>query len=354
VRSPGGEEQPSVPTWSPQGREPTSPERRGIMHKVNRWIAALTIGLAAASALSARTSAQSWPQHAVRVIVPLPTGTAIDVSARLFCEELSHRWNQPVIVENIPGGDGIPAMKEFVGRTDGHTLLYSFAGLITINPLLYKSLPYDPPRDLVPIAITSDNFLAIAASKRSKVASLGDLVTLATSQPGKLNWAATAGIPYFAFAGFQKGAQIDMAYVPYRDFTPAVTDLGEGRIDIASTALTQLLPHEQAGHATLLAVMNRSRSPAAPHVPTATESGFPDLTFDGVTGFFGPRGMSTEMRDRLAQDIRAVTEIQSVRDRLPPLGIVARASTPVEFTVAIEEQRQKIAAIATAIGTKPQ
>lgn len=319
---------------------------------------ALIGGLACAALpsppLSAQTSAQSWPQRPVRVIVPLPVGTAIDVSARLFGEELSHLWKQPVIVENIPGADGILATKEFVRRTDGHTLLYSFAGLITINPLLYKSLPYDPVRDLMPIAITSDNFLAIAASKKSKIGSLGDLVNLAKSQPGKLNWAATAGIPYFAFAGFQKGEHIDMAYVPYRDFTPAVTDLGEGRIDIACTALTQLLPHEQAGHATLLALMNRVRSPAAPHVPTAPESGFPDLTFDGVTGFFGPRGMSAEMRDRVARDIRAVTDIQSVRDRLPPLGIVARTSTPVEFGAAIEEQRAKIASIAAVIGTIPQ
>jgi tripartite-type tricarboxylate transporter receptor subunit TctC len=319
---------------------------------------ALIGGLACAALpshpLCAQTTAPSWPQRAVRVIVPLPAGTAIDVSARLFGEELSLRWKQPVVVENIPGADGILATKEFVGRIDGHTLLYSFAGLITINPLLYKSLPYDPARDLVPIAITSDNFLAIAASRQLKIGSLGDLVKLAKSRPGKLNWAATAGIPYFAFAGFQKSAQIDMAYIPYRDFTSAVTDLGEGRIDIASTALTQLIPNEQAGHATLLAVMNRTRSPAAPHVPTATESGFPDLTFDGVTGLFGPRGMSTEMRNRVAQDIRAVTEIQSVRDRLPPLGIVARTSTPAEFAAAIEEQRAKIASIAASIGSIPQ
>jgi tripartite-type tricarboxylate transporter receptor subunit TctC len=315
---------------------------------------ALIGGLACAAALSDSLSAQTWPQRPVHLIVPLPAGTAIDVSARLFGEELSHRWKQPVIVENIPGADGILATKEFVSRSDNQTLLYSFAGLITINPIVYKTLPYDAARDLVPIAITSDNFLAIAASKKSMIGSLGELVKLAKPQPGKLNWAATAGIPYFAFAGFQKTAGIDIVYVPYRDFTPATSDLDEGRIDIASTALTQLLPHEQAGHAKLLAVMNRTRSPAAPHVPTATESGFPELTFDGVTGFFGWRGMSTEMRDRLAQDVRAVTEIPSVRDRLPPLGIVARASTPAEFAAAIEEQRAKIATIATAIGTIPQ
>jgi tripartite-type tricarboxylate transporter receptor subunit TctC len=320
-----------------------------------RFLQILLIGsLGCAAAALSPVSAQTWPSRPVRVIVPLPPGTAIDVSARLFSEELSRRWKQPVIVENIPGVDGLLAMKEFVSRSDGHTLLYSFAGLITINPLVYKNLPYDPARDLVPIAITSDNFLAIAASKKSKISSLADLVTFAKSHPGKLNWAATAGIPYYAFAGFEKNTQIGMTYVPYRDFTPAVTDLDEGRIDIASTAITQLLPHEQAGHATLLVVMNRTRAPAAPHVPTAAEAGFPQLTFDGVTGFFGPRGMSNEMRDRLAKDVQAVTEIQSVRDRLPPLGIVARSSTPAEFATAIEEQRAKIASIAKAIGTVPQ
>jgi tripartite-type tricarboxylate transporter receptor subunit TctC len=323
--------------------------------KFVKFLHLLLIGSLGCMVLSSQAVfAQTWPLRTVRVIVPLPPGTAIDVSARLFCDELSHRWKQPVIVENIPGVDGILAMKEFVSRTDGHTLLYSFAGLITINPHLYKNLPYDPARDLVPIAITSDNFLAIAASKKSQIRSLGDLISLAKSQPGKLNWAATAGIPYFAFAGFQKNAQVEMTYVPYRDFTPAVTDLDEGRIDIASTAITQLLPHEQAGHASLLVVMNRTRSPAAPRVPTAAEAGFPDLTFDGVTGFFGPRGMSNEMRDRLAHDIQAVTETKSVRDRLPPLGIVARTSTPAEFAAAIEEQRAKIAGIARAIGTLPQ
>src|SRR5262245_56925867 len=172
------------------------------MHKVNRRIAALTIGLAAASALSDPTLAQSWPQRPVRVIVPLADGNAIDVPWRLLYEELAHRWKQPVIVENIPGGDGIPAMKEFVGRTDGHTLLYSFAGLITINPLLYKSLPYDPARDFAAIATSSDNFLAVAASAKLQVRTLDELVKQARSRSGKLSWAAADGLPYYVIWGF--------------------------------------------------------------------------------------------------------------------------------------------------------
>jgi tripartite-type tricarboxylate transporter receptor subunit TctC len=313
----------------------------------------LALGVVGCLSASDPLSAQSWPQRAVRVIVPLPAGTAVDVSARLFAEHLSARWKQPVIIENILGADGILATKEFVNRTDNHTLLYSFAGLITINPVLYEKLPYDPARDLVPIATSSDNFLAIAASEKSKVRSLGDLVTLARSRPTKLNWAATSGLPYFAFAGFQKGTGIDMVYVSYRDFNPAVADLGEGRIDIASTAITQLLPQYQTGKARLLAVINRTRSPVAPDVPTATEAGYPDLTFDGVTGFFGWRDMPVELRDRIAADVRAVANNPAVKERLPVLGIVARGSSPAEFAAAIEEQRAKVASIAAAIGTKP-
>jgi tripartite-type tricarboxylate transporter receptor subunit TctC len=323
------------------------------MRIVIRWSLTTVFVIVGSLALSAQLWAQTWPQRTVRVIVPLPPGTAVDVSARLFAEQLGTRWKQPVIVENIPGADGILAAKEFVSKRDNHTLLYSFAGLISINPVLYEKLPYDPARDLVPIATSSDNFLAIAVSEKLQVGSLDELVKLARSRTAKLNWAATAGLPYFAFAGFQKDAGVEMVYVPYRDFTPALTDLDEGRIDIASTALTQLIPHTQAGKARLLALINRTRSPLAPQVPTAAEAGYPELTFDGVTGFFGLRDMPTELRDRIAGDVRAVADNPAIRERLSPIGIVARGSTPGEFAAAIEDQRAKVAAIAAAIGTKP-
>jgi tripartite-type tricarboxylate transporter receptor subunit TctC len=297
--------------------------------------------------------AQSWPQHTVHLIVPLPPGTAVDLSARLFAEHLSTRWKQPVIIENIAGADGIIAAKEFVGRRDDHTLMYSFAGLITINPLLYEKLPYDPARDLEPIAMSSENFLVVAASAKLQVGSLDDLVKLARSRSTKLNWAATAGLPYFAYAGFLRNVGIEMVYVPYRDFNPALSDLGEGRIEVASAALNQLLPQSQAGQATLLAVLNKTRSPLAPNVPTAAESGYPDLAFDGVAGFFGWRDMPSGLRDRIAADIRAVAENPTLSDRLPPIGIMVRRSTPSEFSAAIEAQRVKVAAIAAAVGTKP-
>jgi tripartite-type tricarboxylate transporter receptor subunit TctC len=176
---------------------------------------ALLIGVGCLSPSDA-ISAEPWPQRTVKVIVPSPAGVAVDISARLFAERLATGWGHPVVIENMPGADGTLAAKEFVSRGDQHTLLYSFAGLITINPLLREKLPYDPTRDLVPIATASDNFLAIAVSSRVQVASLGELVALARSQPTKLNWAATPGLPYFALSGFQKSAGMDMVYVFYR------------------------------------------------------------------------------------------------------------------------------------------
>ena len=319
-------------------------------------IKAALLALAAASFATLpaqQASADAWPQRTVRLIVPLPPGTAVDVSARLFAEKLSRKWNQPVIVENLPGADGILATREFVNKRDDHTLLYSFAGPITINPVLYEKLPYDPARDLVPIAISSDNVLALAVSSKLDVRSLDELVSLARSRSAKLNWAATSGIPYFAFAGFLRSVGAELVYVPYRDFIPALTDLGEGRIDVASTALAQMLPQQQANKLRFIAVINRVRSPLAPDVPTAAEAGHPELTFDGVTGFFGWRDMPSRLRDSIAADVRAITADREVQQKLAEIGIVARGSTPSEFAAAIEEQRAKVAAIAMAIGTKP-
>src|SRR6266705_5209626 len=130
--------------------------------------------------------AQPWPQHTVRVIVPLLPGIPTDLVCRLFAERLAERWRQPVVVENRQGADGIPAVSGFVSGRDNHTLLFSFAGIITINPLIYEKLPYDPVRDLVPVASIADNFVGIAVSETLKLKSLEECVNLARSQPPNL------------------------------------------------------------------------------------------------------------------------------------------------------------------------
>jgi hypothetical protein len=192
-----------------------------------------------------------------------------------------------VAVENRQGADGIPAVTGFVSARDNHSLLFSFAGIITINPLTYDKLPYDPVHDVVPVAWVADNFIGIAVPETLKVNSLDDFVKLARSQPGKLNWAASPGVPHYVFAALQKSAGIEMMQVSYRDFRPALQDLGEGRIQAVATGVALLVPQMQAGKVKLLMVNNRQRSPQAPEVPTATEAGYPELTFEGAAPHFG-------------------------------------------------------------------
>lgn len=323
------------------------------MHSIRRHLAAVLMTVLSTLFAAIDASAQAWPQRTVRLIVPLPPGTAPDVTARIYAERLALTWGQPVIVENLPGADGMIAAREFVSRRDDHSLLYSFAGLVTINPLAYEKLPYDPACDLVPIAASSDNFFAIAVSPKLGVTTLAELLKLARSRSEKINWAATPGLPYLAFAGLQKDNGVEMTHVSYRDFNPALADIKEGRIGVVSTALTQLLPHEQAGNLKLVAVINRTRSPMAPNVPTAAELGHPDLVFDGITGFFGGHDMSVELRQRIAADVRAVAAQPAVVSRFETIGVVARSGTPAEFAAAIEEQRIKVAKIAAAIGMRP-
>ena len=320
----------------------------------------LALGLCAAP-LRAQTPSQpparmpppSWPQRTVHLIVPFGAGSATDVTARLFADRLAKRWGQPVVVENRPGADSIVAVGAFAANHDDHTLLYSAPGPITVNPALYARLPYDPARDLAPISLGSEVFVTIAAPASLKLGSLSDLVARARAEPGKLNWVATPGVVYFRFAGFVKGVGLDMVQVPYKDFTQAINDLAEGRIDVTATSLAVVRPHVQAGKVTPLAVTSRERAPGWPDVPTATEAGVPALAFGAFGGFFGWRDMPPDLRERIAADIRAAGGDPALAATLTAAGIAVRTSTPAEFAAAIEDERAKVAAIAQAVGIKP-
>jgi tripartite-type tricarboxylate transporter receptor subunit TctC len=264
----------------------------------------------------------------------------------MFAQRLAERWGQAVIVENRPGADGIPAVAAFLAAGDNHTLMFSFAGLITINPYVHDRLSYDPAGDLVPIVSAADNFFAVAVSDTLPAATFEEFVRLAREQPGKLNWAATSGLPDFIFRALQKQAEIKLTQVPYREFGPALRDLDEGRIDVVVTGLAVLLPHVKAGKARLLIVTNRERARLAPDVPTAREAGYPDLTFDGVVGFYGWHDIPADLKEKIAADVRAVSGDREISARVAALGSLVRVGTSAEFAADIEEQRAKIATIA--------
>jgi tripartite-type tricarboxylate transporter receptor subunit TctC len=298
--------------------------------------------------------AQNWPQRTVKLIIPLPPGTGTDIAGRLLAERLAGLWGQPVVVENKQGGDGIPAVTAFLSAHDTHILLLSFAGIITINPLTHERLPYEPAADLVPLVQLSDNFLGVAASATLKVGSLADLIRVARERPGKLNWAATPGLPYYVVLALEQSAGIEMVPVGYRDFAPALQDLATGRLHVAATGVPPLVSHHQAGTVKLLFVTNHERSPQVPEVPTAKEAGNPDLTFEGSVGLFGWRDMPAYVSERIVRDVQTVAADAAFRSRLIAAGTVSRSGTSEEFAATIEEQRKKIAAIHRAFAKPAQ
>lgn len=296
--------------------------------------------------------AAEWPHRTVRLIAPVPAGSASDFSARLFAERLSQRWRQPVIVENRPGADGVMGVSAFLSTDDDHTLLYAISAVVTVHPITHEKLPYDPVRDLIPIASASEVVLAIAASEKSSIRSLGSLVETAQARPGELNWSSSPGLPPFVMGGFLASAKLDIAFISYRDLAPALEDLAEGRIDIFVHALGVILPLVQSGKARLLAVASDDRVSLVPDVPTVADAGFPELRMDGLLGFYGKRGMPDALRHRIASDVRDIASDAGLRERLAGAGQTARPGAAAEFVALLDDHRRRLAELSKTIGFK--
>jgi tripartite-type tricarboxylate transporter receptor subunit TctC len=318
-----------------------------------RSVTAIVVAIAAIH-LHASALAGSWPERIVRVITPGAPGSSIDVAARLYAEQLAERWGKPVVIDNRPGADGILAVQAFLQGNDGHSLLFAFPGIVTVVPLLHDSLPYDPVNDLVPITSAAYDFLCVAVPEKLPVSTLGDLVTFAKSRPGTLNWAAAPGAPYLTFLEFQRRAGLAMTYTSYRSSPQALPDLMADQIQLTVIPLASALPLARSGRIKLLAVTTPERSAAAPDLMTAIEAGYPELTVEAPLGFFGPKTMPLEVRERIAGDVRSLTSDPAIRLRLNGLGMVARGSTPAEYGSTLAEQRSRWAALARTYGMRPQ
>ncbi|MGZ3360370.1 MAG: Bug family tripartite tricarboxylate transporter substrate binding protein [Xanthobacteraceae bacterium] len=314
----------------------------------------IALGLLAPVMLWARpAAAETWPQRPVKFLLPLGAGSGVDIGARLLADRLSTRWGQPVVVENRPGGDALVAISAFVSAHDDHVLLATPTSSFTAHPYLHDNLPYKSS-DLLAIARVSNTIITLAVPTSLNVGSLADLVALARAQPGKLNWAGVTGALDFLFAGFLQHAGLSMTKVPYRNPVEAANDLAEGRVQAYLSALAIVRPQIEAGKIKPLAVTNKVRAPTAPDVPTVKEAGYPDLTLDGLVGFFGPPEMSNALRERIAADIGAVVAADpTIGQRLTATGQIPNVGGPTEFAAASEEQRAQIAAIAKELGIKP-
>jgi tripartite-type tricarboxylate transporter receptor subunit TctC len=308
----------------------------------------------AASALSLSATAQSWPSRPVKLILPLGPGSGADIGARLFADRLSARWGQPVVVENRPGGDGVIAINAVLSAKDDHTLFWGPTSSLVGHPYTLDKMPYDP-QDLEPVARVTSTVVTLAVPSTSDAKSLKDVVDQARRQPGKTNWTSIVSVTDIVLEAFFKKAGIEAVRVPYKNPTGAVTDLIEGRLHLYSSAYAIVRPHVQAGKVRLIAVQNKARVPGL-DVPTVTELGFPDLTFDGLVGVMAARGsnLADAARARIAADIKAVASEPAVAERLAATAQINSPGNAAEFAASMEEQVKGMEAVAKAVGMTPK
>jgi tripartite-type tricarboxylate transporter receptor subunit TctC len=299
---------------------------------------------------SAPLAAQSWPTRTVKFILTLGPGSGSDTGARILADRLTKKWDQPIVIENRPGGDGIVAINAFVNAQDDHVLLFAPSSSFIGHPYQHNDLPYKPD-DLAPIARVSSTVIGISVPVDFPVRTLRDVVELARTKPGQLNWAGLTGALDIMFEGWLKSIGVDIKKVPYRNPVEAVNDLAAGRVQVYESAYAIARAQILAGRIKLLAVTNTARASAIRDIPTVAEAGYPALTMDGLVGLFGPPTMPKDLRERIAADIKTVMDSDPViNDRLILTAQVPNPGGPAEFAKSIDEQRAVLAKAAKDLG----
>lgn len=313
-----------------------------------KLICAVAIFAVAASA-SGTAISQSFPNKPVRFVVAYPPGGATDITARILGRALDKRWGQPVIVDNRPGASGMIGAEAVVRSSpDGYTLLVGYTPEVSLNKLIFRKMNYDPERDLLPITLLTSSPLVLAVHPSVAVKSVRDLIALAKSRPGTVNY-ATPGIggqqhlasEYLALA---TGAKF--THVPYKGTGQAMADLLGGQVQMMFAAIAPLLPHLRAGKLVPLGIADVKRSSLLPEVPTFSESGIERFEFVNWFGLFAPAGTPLALMEQLNRDVVATMRQEDTKQALAAQGLDVRPGTAKEFADFIQEEMAKYGRIA--------
>jgi tripartite-type tricarboxylate transporter receptor subunit TctC len=308
--------------------------------------------LAATAALfTAASMAQTFPARPVRVVIPQAAGGAVDVAWRPVAQKLSETWGQQVVVDNRPGANGIIGMEAVAkAKPDGYTLGTGFTSALTINPHVYKSLPYDPLRDFVPVTQVVINTITLVVNPYLPVKSPKELVALGKSRPNDLAY-ASAGVgnmTHLAAELMRLETGLRMTHVPYKGDTPAVTDLIGGQVALIFATAPSIAGHVQSGRLRLLATCGEKRSLSFPDTPTMIESGFPKVTVTGWWGLVAPAGTPQDIVQKTSRDVSQVLQLADQRERLIAVGAEPAGTTPEQFSAFVKSETTKWARVVKA------
>ncbi len=291
--------------------------------------------------------AQSWPSKPIRLVVNFPPGGAADQIARAIGTPLAEALGQPVVVENRAGANGNLG-GELVAKSpaDGYTLLMSSGGMVSVNPHIYARMPFDPAKDLTPVAAAARVLVFLVAKPGLPVNTIEEFLAYVKANPGRLSYgsAGNGSSPHLAGEMMKSQAGLFAVHVPYRGAAPALQDLLAGQIDFyfdPGIGLNQV----RAGRLKLLAVGSPKRSPLFPQTPTLEEAGLKGFDADTVFGFYAPTGTAPEVVNRLNREINRILGTAAVRERIQALGGEALPISPAEFAAKASEDSRRFGAI---------
>ena len=292
--------------------------------------------LVGAAVFPAAAVAQGYPTRPVHLVVPFAAGGAVDTVARALGQKLGETWKQPVIVDDRPGAGGnIAADAVAKASGDGYTLLITTQGF-AISPSLYKKLPFDATRDFAPVTQLTSSYLVLVCAPQLPSQSIRDLIALAKSKPGTINYGSTGtgAPPHLLGEVLKSAAGIDMLHVPYKGDAPLTQALLAGEVQVAFMPLAGVLPHIRSGRLRALGVSGRQRSTEMPEVPTFTEAGLP-FEFTGWLGIFAPAGVPRELVTQLQREIAKAIVAKGLVERWPAWGYEPVGDSPEEFAARL-------------------
>lgn len=299
---------------------------------------------------------QNFPTKPVRLLIPYAAGGAVDILGRTLGDELSKRWGQPVIIENRTGAGGTIASQVIAkADPDGYTLVIVASGH-SINPYLYKKLPYDTFKDFTPISLlgSSPNMMMVAASSPFK--KVADVIAAARAKPGSLSYGQSGIGTSTHLAGelFKYMAKVDISTVSYKGGAPIINDLLGGHLPLSFNNIPESISQIRAGTLRPLGVTTAKRAAVLPDVPTIAESGVPGYDTAVWWGLLGPGKMPADLAAKISKDCSAALNSPAVKQRLDNLGATVAGTTPAEFDKYIRAEYQKWGPIIKAAGIKAE
>jgi tripartite-type tricarboxylate transporter receptor subunit TctC len=320
---------------------------RSALISVWAWAA---LGIAPATAAS--SDAADYPTRPIRLVVPVSAGGGTDIVARFIGQQLTESWGQQVVVDNRTGAGGsIGAAIVADSAPDGHTILLGSVGHITFTPALFRKLPYDP-QGFAPISVVAQQPFVLATHPSFPAKSIGELIALAKSRPGKVNYGSggNGGASHLGIELLQLTTGISMVHVPYKGTGPGMTALLSGEIPMLLVGVATVLPHIKRGSIRPLAVSGSSRSKALPDVPTIAEAGVPGYAFDVWYGMLFPRGTARAVVSKANATLVTILKSPETAKRFATLGLEPLHSTPQQFAVLIAREIPKWRKVVKAAG----